>query len=91
MALIIDNGTTGAGANHTATGVTEVIASGSFGSASVQITAFGAGQSPAAPVYTFSGPGAISVQAAPNTTLRAEIVGGEGGEPTPVIDVSMSP
>ena len=83
MAAIITNGTTGATGTHTATGVTQVIASGAFKAGSVQVE-LKADSLDYAPVYTFSSPGAISLQTASGSTVQVTVVGGQ----TPVVDVS---
>ena len=86
MALIIDSGGDGATASHTAAGKTQVIASGPFKSASVQITV-SADSAPEAPIFTFGAPGGISVDAAPGATITATVVGGN----SPEVSVSCNP
>ena len=88
MAAIINNGGDGATGTHAATGITEIIASGSFGTASVEILLSHDGQA-AAPVWNFSAPGAISLQCAGGATITAKVRGTTGQ--TPVIDVTCNP
>jgi hypothetical protein len=72
MAAIITAGGAGATATHAATGTTQVIVSGALQGARVRITVL-ADALPAAPVYTFDNPGAISLQCAAGTTIRATV------------------
>lgn len=85
MAAIISNSSP-LSATYVAGGITEVIASGDFENSVVQIYAAANGQD-GAPVYTFFGPGAVSVQAAPSTVITASVV---GSGPS-AIDVTCNP
>jgi hypothetical protein len=86
VALVLDDGDSGDEGSHAATGVTEVIASGTFAGNRVAMYANVAG-SPQAPIHRFESPGAVSVNAASGTVLTVKVV----GKNTSAIDVTMNP
>ena len=86
MALVITDGDVGAIGTHTAVGVTEVIASGDFLNATVQVNV-SADLAEDANVYTFFSAGAISLQTAPGTKISIGVV----GQGPAVIDVTCNP
>lgn len=86
MAVIITDGVAGDEATHTASGETEVIASGSFKNNKVQIMVNQTGAAPA-PAFTFGSPAAIKLATAVGTTITAVIVGVDADS---AIDVSTT-
>ena len=74
MAVIITAGADGDIGTYTAIGPTEIIVSGPMDGCSVGVSVDGgAGQ---APVYNFSGQGAVLLQTAAGTIVTCEVSGG---------------
>jgi len=86
MAVVIADGDVGATGTYVAGGITEVICNGDFENATVDISVQSDG-SESAPAYSFWGPGAISIQSAPGTSIIATVVGAGPAS----IDVSANP
>jgi hypothetical protein len=86
MALVINASDVAVSTPVAASGVTEVVASGDFAGATVSIQV-SASAGAYAPVHTFFSPGAVSLQTAAGTLIRASVTGGN----TPSIDVAVNP